>query len=78
MTVERSQLLDIARTVLNELGIRGYTDLHLTYAQKLGKEWRVNFTYTPSFSWGKSTGCFSIDEQTSEITFSAIDRVWKI
>ena len=78
MPVERKQLISIANTVLNEQGIYGHADLYLTYTAKVGKEWRVNFTYTPSGSWGKSIGCFSVDEQTGTITFSAIDRSWKI
>jgi hypothetical protein len=78
MPVQRTDLLNIANTVLRDLGIHGYTDLYLTYVQKVGKDWRVSFSYTPRGTWIKNVGCFSVDEQTSTITFSAIDRAWKI
>jgi hypothetical protein len=78
MSIERNQLLDITKTVLNELGIRGATGIELTYVQKVKGEWRVSFNFTPSMSWSKSAGCFSIDAESGEITFSALDKIWKI
>ena len=78
MTIERNQLLGITKTVLNELGVKGVSDIQLTYVKKVAKEWRVSFNYTPQLSWGKSVGCFSINAESEEITFTALDKVWKI
>lgn len=78
MTIERNQLLDITKTVLNELGIRDVAGIELTYVQKVKGAWRVSFNYTPQMSWSKSTGCFSVDADSGEITFSALAKAWKI
>lgn len=78
MTIERNQLLGITKTVLNELGVKGVSDIQLTYVKKVAKEWRVSFNYTEQFSWSKSVGCFSINAESGEITFTALDKVWKI
>ena len=77
MAVGREQLLETAERALGDLGIKSYTDLHLTFIQKHGTEWRVNFSYTPTMSWTKTVGCFSVSIQTGEITFTALDKVWK-
>jgi len=76
--MESYQLLDIAKKVLGELGLYGFKDVELTYRQKVGKEWRANFTFTRRDTWSKSVGCFAVNAETGEITFSAIDRVWKL
>lgn len=78
MSVERSQLLDITRTVLQELGIHSATGVELTYVQKVKGEWRVSFNYSTPISWSKSMGCYAIDADSGEITFSVLDKVWKI
>lgn len=78
MTIERNQLLDITKTVLNELGITSPIGIELTYAQKVKGAWRVSFNYTSQMSWSKSTGCFAVDAASGEITFSVLDRAWKI
>lgn len=78
MSIARSQLLDLTKTVLNELGIYNAGGIELTYVQKMKGEWRVSFNYTTTMSWSKSVGCFSVDAESGEITFSALDNVWKI
>lgn len=78
MSVERSQLLEITKTVLTELGITNATNVELTYVEKMKDEWRVSFNYTPPTSWSKSVGCFSVNVESGEITFSALGKVWKL
>jgi len=77
MAVKRDELIEIAKEALADLGISDFGALHLTYIQKTGQEWRVNFSYTPVMTWGKTVGCFSVNIQTGEITLTALDRVWK-
>ena len=77
MTVQREDLLEVAEEALADLGIKGYRDLHLTLIQKVGNEWRVNFSYFATMSWSNAVGCFSVNKQTDEITYTALNKVWK-
>ena len=77
MSVKREDLLEVAQEALDDLGIQNYRDLYLTLFKKAGNEWRVNFSYIPSWSWSNRVGCFAVNRQTDEITYSALDRVWK-
>lgn len=77
MSVEANQLLDIARRVLNTMGVYDYTDLRLTYAQKLLDQWKANFSFMRPDGIIKSVGCFTVDAETEEITGMWLDREWK-
>ena len=78
MSIERSQLLGITEKVLRELGVHSSSSIQLTYVQKVKDEWRVSFNYTPQISWSKDVGCYSIDAESGEITFSVLGKIWKI
>jgi len=77
MAIERDDLLEVAKEALEGLGIKNYSNIQLTYIQKAGNGWRVSFTYTPFMGWSEKIGCFAVDIDTEEITFTALDRVWK-
>ena len=78
MSVEASDLIALAEKVLKESGIHDAIDIELDYKEKVGKEWRVNFTFRRGGAWGRKGGCFAVNFVNGEITFSAMDRVWKV
>ena len=77
MAVEYTNLQEIARKVLNGMGIYAYEDLQLTYVFKVGDEWRVNFSFKEKDSPFKEVGDFAVDAETGEITHAAKGLLWK-
>jgi len=77
MSIEPEDLLSVAREVLKLLGVKSYSDLQLTGAFQSGDVWKVTFSYTPTLSFTKKVGCFSVDVETEEIEGMWLDRVWK-
>lgn len=77
MTIQASQLLDIAKNVLIRMGVHGFRDVELTLAKKERKEWLVNFSYKDQLAWYDKHACFAIDVESGEIRGMWLDRVWK-
>lgn len=77
MKVESHNLLDIAKNVLIQAGIHEYRDVKLTYASKVGIEWRVNFSYWKGLDFFQTVSSFAVDAETGEIRGIWLDRVWK-
>ncbi len=77
MSIEAEDLLGVAEEVLELLGVKNYTDLQLIGAFQSGDLWKVTFSYIPSISFVRKTGCFSVNTDTEEIAGMWLDRVWK-
>lgn len=76
MKVEFHQLLDVAKNVLIQMGVRDYKEVELTYVLKVGNEWRVNFSYFKGNSIYKTVSCFAVDAETGEIRGIWTTRAW--
>ena len=82
MKVRIEELKEIARQVLDLLGVRDYFDLQLTYALKIEGKWKVNFQYElHQHVFGSSAirkiASFTIDAESGEIEGMWLDRSWR-
>ncbi len=77
MTVQGSQLLNIAKNVLTQLGILGSFDVKITLAEQQLDEWLVNFSYKTASDWYDRHGCFKVKIESAEITGMWLDKTWQ-
>ena len=77
MSIQPTELREIARKVLNLMGVTRYSDLELTYVLKDEDKWNISFSYSPSMSFAKKVGSFKINAESGEIEGMWLDRTWK-
>lgn len=77
MTIQPEELKNFAGKALRIMGVTGFTGLELTYVLKDGDTWKVSFSYMPSMSFARKTGCFKIDTENGEFEGMWLDRTWK-
>jgi hypothetical protein len=81
MAVRAQELEKIAEKVLFSLGVEDYSELKLTYAQKVEGKWKVSFEYDHSGGFAKAAirkiGSFVVDAKTGDIEGMWLDRAWK-
>jgi hypothetical protein len=81
MAIRAQELEKIAEKVLFSLGVTDYSELKLTYAQKVEGKWKVSFEYDHSGGFAKAAvrkiGSFAVDAKTGDIEGMWLDRAWK-